>query len=228
MVRKLLRCNPLTPKLHSGESPMISLRTSRILIAALIGVSTSAAADIQFTATLTNDQEPGSVIPTLTTGGARPISFGTASFVLNDAQTTLSFNATIFNIDVTGTQTADTNDNLTAAHIHAGPNVPPATNPVVWGFFGMPFNNNNPADGVVTPFASGVGGTFTGTWNLPEGQNTTLAAQLPNIFAERSYINFHTTQFGGGEIRGAILRVPDAGATFGLFAGAVLSLLAIQ
>ena len=207
---------------------MFPSRTSRILIAALISVATSAAAEIHFTANLTNDQEPGSVVPTLTTGALRPLSFGTASFVLNDAQTALSFNATIFNIDVTGTQTPDVNDNLTAAHIHAGPNVPPAANPVVWGFFGAPFNNNNPADGVMTPFASGVGGTFSGTWDLPEGNGTTLATQLPNIFAGRSYINFHTTQFGGGEIRGAILPVPDSGATFVLLAGAVLSLLAIQ
>jgi hypothetical protein len=207
---------------------MIPLRTSCILIAALISVSTSAAADILFTANLTNDQEPGGIVPTLTTGAPRPVSFGSASFVLNDAQTAFSFNATIFNIDVTGSQTPDINDNLTAAHIHAGPNVPPATNPVVWGFFGMPFNNNNPADGVMTPFASGVGGTFSGIWNLPEGNNTTLGAQLPNILAGRSYINFHTTQFGGGEIRGAILPVPDSGATFILFASTALSLLAIR
>jgi hypothetical protein len=55
----------------------------------------------------------------------------------------------------------------------------------------------------------GVGGTFSGTWNLTEGNATTLTAQIPNILAGRSYINFHTTQFGGGEIRGAITAVPD-------------------
>ncbi len=59
----------------------------------------------------------------------------------------MTFTATINNIDVTGSQTADTNDNLTAAHIHAGAAVTPATNgPVVWGFFGSPFNDNNPND----------------------------------------------------------------------------------
>ena len=30
----------------------------------------------------------------------------------------------------------------------------------------------------------------------------TLTAQLPNIRAGRAYINFHTNQFAGGEIRG--------------------------
>ena len=34
-----------------------------------------------------------------------------------------------------------------------------------------------------------------------------MAAQLPNILAGRSYINFHTSQFPGGEVRGQILAV---------------------
>jgi len=47
-------------------------------------------------------------------------------------------------------------------------------------------------------------------WNQPEGNaNTTLTAQLPNILAGRSYLNFHTTQFPGGEIRGQITVVPE-------------------
>ena len=36
----------------------------------------------------------------------------------------------------------------------------------------------------------------------PEGNGTTLAAQLTNLTTGHAYINFHTTQFGGGEIRG--------------------------
>ena len=127
--------------------------------------------------------------------------------------TFMSFTATIFNIDVTGSQTADTNDNLGNAHIHASPLVTPTTNgPVVWGFFGSPFNDNNPNNATVTPFSSGVGGTFTGIWNTPEGNNTTLTAQLDNILSGRSYINFHTTQFGGGGIRGNIVPTPEPGS----------------
>ena len=91
----------------------------------------------------------------------------------------MTFSSTIFNIDVTGSQTPDPNDNLTVAHIHAGPLVTPTTNgPVVWGFFGSPFNDNNPNDALVTPFSTGVGGVFSGKWDLPEGNNTTLDAQL--------------------------------------------------
>ena len=206
-------------------------RTSCLLLAATIGLSATAA-EIQFTASMTNDQEPGTVVPTLADGTPRAVSFGTAKFVLNEAQTALTFSASIFNIDVTGSQTPDLNDNLSAAHIHAGANFPPANNPVVWGFFGNPFNNNNPADGTLVPFASGVGGMFTGTWNLPEGNNTTLDLQIENLLAGRAYINFHTVQFPGGEIRGAILassaNTPEGGTTLVLLAGALLGLCAVR
>jgi uncharacterized protein (TIGR03118 family) len=157
-----------------------------------------------FVVNLTNGQEVPPTTPTASGGGARPASFGTARFQFNSAQTALTMNATINNIDVTGSQTpADTNDNLVAAHIHAGASVAPGVNgPVVWGFFGSPFNDNNPNDAANTPFTSGVGGTFSGKWDAPEGNGTTLAAQLSNLRQGRAYINFHTTQFGGGEIRG--------------------------
>jgi hypothetical protein len=157
-----------------------------------------------FVLNLTNGQEVPPTVPTASGGGARPASFGTAKFQFNAAQTALTMTATINNIDVNGTQTpADTNDNLTAAHIHAGATVMPGVNgPVVWGFFGAPQNDNNPDDRVQTPFASGVGGTFNGKWDPPEGNGTTLAAQLSNLRTGHAYLNFHTTQFGGGEIRG--------------------------
>jgi hypothetical protein len=139
--------------------------------------------------------------------------------------TAMTFTATIFNIDFTGTQSADTNDNLLNAHIHAGPLVTPTVNgPVVWGFIGTPFNDNNPNDVVVTPFATGVGGTVSGKWDAPEGNATTLAAQLDNILNNRSYINFHTVQFTGGEIRGNILVVPEPDS-FALLAAGGLMLL---
>jgi hypothetical protein len=141
--------------------------------------------------------------------------------VLNDAMNAMTFEAAVNNVDFTGSQTADVNDNLVAAHIHAGPIAVPGSNgAVVWGFFGTPFNDNAPNDVVVTPFASGVGGTVSGKWDLLEGNNTTLKEQLPNIFAGRSYINFHTTQFPGGELRGQILAaVPEPQAYALMLAG---------
>ncbi len=188
-----------------------------------------ASAALVFTTTITHDQESGApgVSPLLTsTGASRPLSYGTATFTLNDAMNALSFTATIYNIDVTGTQTTDPNDNLTNAHLHAG--APLGANAgVVFGFFGAPFNDNNPNNVAITPFASGVGGTFTSIWNAGEGNNTTLSAQLPNILGGSAYINFHTVQFGGGEIRGQIPGVPDSGSTAVLLVLGLASLVGL-
>ena len=184
------------------------LKFASVFFASLT-LSAAAQAVTVLTANLTNAQEPAVTTPTLVGGAPRPASFGTATFILNDAQTAMTFSATIFNIDFTGSQTADINDNLVAAHIHASSTPGTPTFPVVWGFFGNPLNDNNPNDVVNTPFTSGVGGTISGKWDAAEGNNTTLTAQLSNILAGNSYINFHTTQFPGGEIRGQIQPIPE-------------------
>ena len=186
-------------------------RRHACLIAPLIVLITGASAYAQttFSATITNANENPPTTTVLSTGGPRPASFGTATFVLNAAQTSMTFSATVFNIDVTGSQTPDPNDNLVAAHIHASPTASPTVNAgVVWGFFGGPFNDNNPNDLVITPFPNGVGGTISGKWDAPEGNNTTLAAQLQNILTGHSYINFHTVQNPGGEARGFLVLTP--------------------
>ena len=190
---------------------------SALLLSVLAG---SAGAQTFLSASLTNAAENPPTVPTTAGGQPRPASFGTASFFIDSAASFMTFTATIFNIDVTGTQTPnDINDNLTNAHIHAGPLVTPTTNGgVVWGFFGSPLNDTAPNDFVFTPFVTGVGGTFSGKWDMAEGNGTTLTAQLPNILAGRSYINFHTTQFGGGEIRGNIVAIPEP-ETYALMLG---------
>jgi hypothetical protein len=190
---------------------MLRLRTALSILPLLLAGASQAA--MVFTANLTHDQETGGtgLLPlTTSTGGPRPLSFGTATFTLNDAQTQLAFTATIFNIDVTGAQTPDTFDNLVNAHIHVGA-LPGAAAPVRWGFFGTPDNDTTPDQLVVTPFATGVGGTFSSIWDLPEGNGgTTLATNLPGILSGLAYINFHTVQFGGGEIRGQIVPEPSS------------------
>jgi hypothetical protein len=192
-----------------------------------LGGSTAAGAQAAtFIAFLTNAQENPPAVPTLATGGPRPTSFGVATFTLNAERTALTFVATIHNLDFTGTQTADPNDNLGAAHIHAGPAVTPTTNgPVVWGFLGTPFNDVNSSSAAnCTAFASGVGGTCSATWDAGEGNGgTNLAAQLPIIFNGMSYINYHTTQFPGGEIRGAITLTPEP-ATVALLGSGLVAL----
>jgi CHRD domain/PEP-CTERM motif len=206
---------------------MVRQSLTVVVFLALLMAPTRASAATILLADLTNAQEVPPVTPTTMTGDPRPASFGNAIFELNDDMTAMTFSATIFNIDFTGSQTADPNDNLIAAHIHAGPLVTPLTNgPVVWGFFGMPFNDNNPPDVMMMAFATGVGGQISGKWDAPtEGNNTTLAAQLDNILFGRSYINFHTTQFTGGEARGAITAIPEPTSLLLLGTGA-LGLLA--
>ena len=186
------------------------------VLAALVTLmsTANASADTILLASMTNSQENPPAVPTTSTGAPRPASFGNAIFTLNDAMTAMSFSAAVVNIDFTGSQTADPFDNLAAAHIHASPALTPSTNaPVVWGFFGAPFNDNNPNDVVFQPFGGGVGGLISGKWDLGEGNNTTLAAQLANILSGHAYINFHTTQFRAGEIRGQIVNPTPEPAT---------------
>jgi CHRD domain-containing protein/PEP-CTERM motif-containing protein len=211
----------------------------RVFTAAAVSllVGTGAQAAIILHANLNDASENPPTVPTLTTGAPRPASLGTADFVLNDARTAMSFTATIFNVDFTGSQTSDVNDNLIAAHIHASPTagLTAPNAPVVWGFFGSPFNDTNSPTAALlsdcTPFSTGVGGTCAGTWDLNEGNGVvspgvpvTLTNQLSNILSGHSYINFHTTQFPGGELRG-FLAVSEPSslallgvAAFGLFA----------
>jgi hypothetical protein len=217
------------------RSPFALLLTLSILGLG-IGTAEAAIRVVPLRADLTNAGEPGGVTPTLTTGAPRPASFGTANMLLSiddlntpstadDVPTQMTFSSQVFNIDFTGSQTSDANDNLTIAHIHGSPTVTPTTNAgVVWGFFGNPFNDNNPNNNVVTPFATGVGGTITGRWDPPEGNGTTLAAQLNNLLTVHSYVNFHTTQFGGGEVRGMIMVVPEPATVLLLAIGAVAML----
>ena len=182
------------------EGLMFRLRTLLLVPLGMLAFSGPAiAAPILLSAFLNSAQENNPANTSTATGFA--------TFELNEALTAMTFQATVFGIDFTGSQTPGTADNLTNAHIHA-PGAPGTNAGVVWGFIGAPFNDNNPNDVVVTPFASGVGGTVSGKWDSPEGNNTTLAAQLPSILNNLSYINFHTTQFGGGEIRGQIT-VPE-------------------
>ena len=207
---------------------MLPLRIHLLLgVFTVLLAGTTVHADTILFAHLSNEQENPPAIPTTTAiGNPRPSSFGNAELVLNEARTAMTFSATIFNIDFTGTQTPDVNDNLVAAHIHASPTVTPTTNaPVVWGFFGAPFNDNNPNDVVTTPFSTGVGGTIGGKWDAPEGNNTTLLAQVPNILEGRSYINFHTVQFPGGEVRGTLEVIPEP-STLLLLASGLAGLLA--
>ena len=122
---------------------------------------------------------------------------------LNRAQTELFFASTVAGLDFGG-QTAATTDDVTAAHFHAA--AAGVSGGVVFGFMGSP-NNEQQGETVVTAASRAV----TGSWDLAEGNNTTLAVQLPNLLGGRVYINFHTLRTPAVEIRGQ-LNVLDSGA----------------
>lgn len=169
-----------------------------IVFPLLVALTTSASAITVFTANLTSSQE---VPPNSSTAS------GFATFVLNDAQTTLSFTATIFGIDINTLQTPNLLDDLVNAHIHCC-TLPGANASVRWGFFGTPFHNTD-NDLVITPIVNGAGGVFSAEWDALEGVAPfRLIDLVPQILAGQSYINFHTVQFPAGEIRGQIL-VPE-------------------
>jgi len=206
-----------------------------LAVVAFLSFPGTGRADTIFVANLTNSQENPPAVPTLDGEATLRPSSGSGTFVLNDAMTQLTFSITVSNIDfgrvpslgtpVVNPPTANPfpqtpsilNDDLLLAHFHRGP---VGTNgPVIFGFIGSPFNDNNPNDVVVIPFASGVGGTVTGRWNLGEGNGTTLTAEIPNLLAGLTYVNFHTVQFGGGEIRGQLTPVPEPGSLLLLLLG---------
>lgn len=115
--------------------------------------------------------------------------------------------------------------NVTAAHIH-GPTVDPFTGTA----------------GVMTPtptfpgFPSGVtSGSYDNTIDLTlaSGYNPTFVttsgsvSNALNAFetaleSGRAYLNIHTSAFGGGEIRGFLVLVPEPGSSAALMLGAAM------
>ncbi|WP_275100302.1 CHRD domain-containing protein [Sedimenticola hydrogenitrophicus] len=177
--------------------------TFRILVTGLLlSLPIPSFASILFQADLTADQE----VPT--PGDAT--ASGSATLVLNDAMDRLEISIQLFGLDLDGLQTADIFDNVTAAHIHSAP--AGTAGAVVFGFINP--NNDTNSDLVI----DAVAGTIFSAWDLAEGLNTTLAAQLPNLFATGLYINVHTPAFPAGAIRGQVERVaePAVLSLFGL------------
>ncbi|SFR47659.1 PEP-CTERM protein-sorting domain-containing protein [Marinobacter daqiaonensis] len=167
------------------------------LVALLIAVVAAPvhALPITFTATLSGDQE---VPPVNTTAS------GTATLTLNDAQTRLEMMVELSGLDLDGLQTPDSGDNVVGMHIHAAP---PMTNGgVVFGL--MNPNNDLNGDLLIDP----VNGTVFSAWDLSEGNNTTLAAQLSALLEGHLYLNIHTVEYPGGELRGQIVRVSEPGS----------------
>jgi hypothetical protein len=170
-----------------------------VVVAFFVGVglimAQSAEAVTQFYAIIENEQEVANpAVPEQGTGG-------TGTFELNDAMTALSYDITLFGLDIDGLQTpGNANDNANRFHFHAAQ---AGQNGGI--VFGMKDPNHDLDDLVMNPAT----GRITGVWDGNEGNGTTLGAQLANLLANGLYFNVHTTDYPGGEVRGQIIMVPE-------------------
>jgi len=140
-------------------------------------------------------------------GGGGRTGSGSGTLTFDNVANTLTFN----NIPWSGLS-ADS----TASHIH-GPAAPGANANVLY-FLSSP--------GSITTVGPGIrSGTFSGTLTLVDGTGGfTIPAQVAQLEGGLWYLNIHSTAFGGGEIRGQVLPVPEPStlALLGLGAGALL------
>jgi hypothetical protein len=208
-----------------------------LLACAALAQAGTAQAVFLFQATLTSDQEtPVNGVKPPPQG-----SGGIAKFELNDSKSRLTYDVQLFGLDMRGVNPAtavtergdslvppaspppqqpipsdtDNTDNFIRMHIHS--QFFGIAGPIVFGMiessrvpnFSDTINDISPKDLVIDT----VNLHITGAWDSGEGTGgQTLASQLNNLFAGGLYLNVHTSDFRGGEIRGQILAVPEPGS----------------
>lgn len=161
------------------------IRGFAFLAVALLGLAAAPAlAQTTYTCALTGAAE---VPPSGST------ATGSATVVLNAAQTQLSISVDFQNLGGT----------YTASHIH-GPAAPGANAGIKWGFVGVAagwvFSNAN-HDGVLTNYIA----------------TPVTATDVANLNAGLMYVNIHSTTKPGGELRGQLQLqpVPTESMTWG-------------
>jgi hypothetical protein len=155
------------------------MKTSIALLATLVSLAT-AQAQFQFRADLTAAADGG---------GGRT---GTGTFLLTLTGTTMTIAGTFQGLSA----------NSTAAHIHGPAGPLPASASVIYDF--TPAGLNLATLGSTS---GGINGNFTLV--VKSGGAYTVAQQMADLNAGLWYVNVHSTAFGGGEIRGQILPVPE-------------------
>ena len=166
----------------------------------LVGIHGSTEASVIFHANMTFDQE----VPTVPTPEG---ASGVATFVLNDARNALSYDVLITGLNFPPNTPPGPND-MTRLHIHRGP--AGIAGPIVFGMIETavpPPIPQSDVDDLVIVASPGLI-HVTGVWDNVEGNGTTLAPELANLFSGNLYINTHTGDHPSGEIRGLIALVP--------------------
>jgi CHRD domain len=129
-------------------------------------------------------------------GTASP-AVGSAYLTLNAAQDALTYDITLYGLDLDGNQTPGVpEDNVSAMHFHLAP---AGMNGGV--IFGLISPNHDTDDLVIDP----VAGTLSGIWDAAD--SVSLADFLDDLEAENLYLNVHTAAFPSGAIRGQVLPV---------------------
>ena len=151
-----------------------------LALATLLPAATVSAQTVNMTATLSGGEEN----PAVLTGAV-----GTATVAVDTSNREIAVELRLFNIP-TGT---------TAGHIHGAPRG--VNGPVVIDF----------------PIPAGRTGDLTLSFRVGGGQFRPNAAiginsiedAIQSIVGGGAYVNIHTTAFGGGEIRGQLVPVPQ-------------------
>jgi CHRD domain len=183
------------------------LIVTAVLATMFFAVANSAEAVTRFRAIIENEQEVANpLVPEQGSGG---IGF----FELNDAMNALSYDITLFGLDIDGLQTpGNVDDDATRFSIHAA-----QAGQNGGTVFGMKDPNHDLDDLVI----NAATGRITGVWDGAEGNfGITLGDQVPNLLADGLYFKVHTPDYPGGEVRGQILLIPEP-------AGWVLCLLGL-
>lgn len=197
--------------------------SAAILTLAIAPLGASAAT---FTATL----EGGQVVSPNFADGVPSAARGTATFELSDDLTSLAYEIQLDGVVLKANiENRTEGSDVTKIHIHQGDRG--VNGPHVLNIFGLPSEDD--AD-LAVDFGNGI---LTGLWTDedafdengvlfdPTGEGTTkqLSSVLDQLQAGDLYLQIHTNNFDGLELRGQITPVPEPAMTLGLAAVAGLS-----
>jgi hypothetical protein len=215
----------------------------RLLLVGLLAGAANAHADFFFRANLTHEQEtPLGAVPNEGTKGFATFVLNDAMTQLTYFLDTsgLDFRGITTSGPLKGVSgnpipgDDGISNNVTRIHIHSAP--PGVAGGIVFGQVELPNNGPGgassigPCVGICTPPVSDTlndeddlavnvaNGIITGVWDATEGANNNpanfLTARLTDLFAGNLYLNVHTPDHPGGEIRGQIIQavsLPEPG-----------------